>query len=232
MLFVYKILAALSKTGADLDAIESLGKYIATRLVTLGVGLDHCHVPGTRKGDSNLSDTELEIGMGIHNEPGALKEPIRSAYELVGDMLSRLTDTSDADRSFVPFSGIGDQVLLMVNNLGSISELEMGLIVDQALSWLNSKGFKVRRVLSGTYITSLNMPGFSLTLLLLPRRGEQYDTQTVLEYLDEEVDAPGWKWNSRKEPGVIQSNDPSVVERKKAAREVSLARESPTRDDT
>lgn len=96
-------------------------------------------VPGTRSGESHLGEGEYELGMGIHNEPGTQKLPITSTAELVETMLSKITDTTDKDRSFVPFKGDGsDEVVLMVNDLGSISELEMGGITNEgmcSLSW-------------------------------------------------------------------------------------------------
>ena len=79
-------------------------------------------------------------------------------------------------------------------------------IVDgsAAVKWLQEKTIKVRRVMAGTYMTSLNMPGFSLTLLLLPSgSGEPYSSKQILELLDAPASAPGWAWTSGKEPGVV-----------------------------
>ena len=89
-------------------------------------------VPGTRSGESHLGADEYELGMGIHNEPGTQKLPLKSTADLVDNMLSKITDTTDKDRSFVPFKGDGsDEVVLLVNDLGSISELEMGGITNE-----------------------------------------------------------------------------------------------------
>ncbi|OWZ54727.1 dihydroxyacetone kinase [Cryptococcus neoformans c45] len=205
-ILVYKVAAALSDKGADLDSVENIAKYVASRLGTLGVGLEHCHVPGTRAGNSHLGANEVEVGMGIHNEAGTYKLDMTTASELVGKMLTQITDTTDKDKSFVPFKGDGsDEVVLLVNDLGAISELEMGGLTNEAVKWLQSRKIKVRRVLAGTYMTSLNMPGFSLTLLLLPSASEKapYSAHEILEYLDTPASAPGWKWHAGREPGTL-----------------------------
>jgi dihydroxyacetone kinase len=93
-------------------------------------------VPGTRSGESHLGADEYELGMGIHNEPGTQKLPLKSTADLIDNMLSKITDTTDKDRSFVPFKGDGsDEVVLLVNDLGSISELEMGGITNEGMSF-------------------------------------------------------------------------------------------------
>lgn len=93
---------------------------------------------------------------GIHNEPGLNIIPLTTYASLVSDMVSLLTSTSDPDRSFVPFANDGtDEVVLMVNNLGGISELELSGILGAAVEQLQAKGIKVRRVLSGAFMVSL-----------------------------------------------------------------------------
>ncbi|WWC86097.1 dihydroxyacetone kinase [Kwoniella dendrophila CBS 6074] len=226
-ILVYKIASALSDKGGDLDSVENLAKYVTTRLGTIGIGLDHCHVPGTKSGESHLNENQLELGMGIHNESGTHKLEVPKISELINEMLSKITNTNDPERSYVPFKGDGsDEVVLMVNNLGAISELEIGGITGEAIKWLQSKNIKTRRVLAGTYMTSLNMPGFSLTLLLLPSKSDSsspYSSEQVLEYLDAPASAPGWAWTSGKEPGVIgEKVDDDVVAQHKV-NEVALA---------
>ncbi|GJE91162.1 dihydroxyacetone kinase [Phanerochaete sordida] len=194
---VYKIVGALARQGASLNEVYTTAEYLATRLATIGVGLEHCHVPGTAAGESHLGPTEIEIGMGIHNEPGARRlSPVPPLGELVPQLIENLTSTSDADRAFVPFTGRGDRVVLLVNNLGGTSELEMGAVVTEAKKDLAKRGFKVERVIAGTLMTSLNMPGFSLTLLLLPDSSDRNapDTAKLLSLLDEPAAVPGWKW--------------------------------------
>ena len=177
--------------------------------------------------------------MGIHNEPGTSKLSLPKASELVSSMLSKIIDTTDKDRSFVPFKSDGsDEVVLLVNDLGAISELEMTGIATEgeckylpsssslitAVQFLSSKKIKVRRILTGTYMTSLSMPGFSLSLLLLPGSGEPYSSSEILKLIDAPANAPGWKWTSGKEPGVLSEKAETAAAKK--GKEVDLARES------
>ncbi|KAI0705170.1 Dak1 domain-containing protein [Cytidiella melzeri] len=200
---LYKIAGALARQDASLEEVYGTSEFIATRLATIGVGLEHCHVPGTASSESHLGGTEIEIGMGIHNEPGARRiSPVPPLNALIPSLIDNLTSTSDPDRSFVPFKGKGDRVVLLVNNLGGTSELEMGAIAHEAKKVLLSQNITVERIISGTFMTSLNMPGFSLTLLLLPRASEPYapSADKLLALLDEPVSVPGWKWTAGQTP--------------------------------
>lgn len=90
---------------------------------------------------------------GIHNEPGILKQKLPPAKDLVTQMLAYITDTNDADRAFVPFKHDGgDRVVLLVNNLGGVSELELGLIVQEALGVLATQNIQVERVNAGSFM--------------------------------------------------------------------------------
>lgn len=91
--------------------------------------------------------------MGIHNESGHQRlSPAPPLKELVPKLLELLISTTDSERSFVPFQGKGDRVALLVNNLGGLSELELGGVVNQARADLDSKGIKIERVLAGTFM--------------------------------------------------------------------------------
>ena len=168
-MLVYKIAGALADHGASLDEVYHAAEWVASNMGTIGVGLDHCHVcfhlwtksyarvnhkqvPGTAPGSSHLKESEIEIGMGIHNETGHRRlSPIPPLRELVPQLLEMLTSTSDPERSFLPFKG-NDEVVLLVNNLGGVSELEIGGIVQEVHKALRAKGIAVRRILSGTFM--------------------------------------------------------------------------------
>ncbi|KAF8159508.1 dihydroxyacetone kinase [Crassisporium funariophilum] len=195
---VYKIAGALAHRGGSLDEVYSMATWISNRIATIGVSLGHTHVPGTAPMASDLAHSEIEIGLGIHNESGHSRiSPIPKLSELIPQLLDFLTSVTDQDRSFVPFKS-KDKVVLLVNNLGSVSELEMGGIVAEVTKNLDARGFETSRVLAGTFMTSLNMPGFSITLLLLPAEGEAGapSTSEILELLDDKPEVPGWKWSS------------------------------------
>jgi triose/dihydroxyacetone kinase / FAD-AMP lyase (cyclizing) len=163
--------------------------------------------------------------MGIHNESGHRRlSPIPPLSELLPQLLDLLTSTSDAERSFVPFRD-NDNVVLLVNNLGGVSELELSGIVAEARNAAQVRGFKVLRVLSGAFMvrplsaciaqvglmhcpqTSLNMPGFSITLLRLPQVQEPNapNQSQLLSLLDDKPEVPGWKWTSGTIPLDLQA---------------------------
>ncbi|KAF9482582.1 dihydroxyacetone kinase 1 [Pholiota conissans] len=199
---VYKIAGALADRGGSLEEVYFMSEWVAGRLATIGVSLGHTHVPGTASASSELISSEIEIGMGIHNESGHSRlSPIPKLSELVPQLLDFLTSTTDDDRSFVPFKG-NDHVVALVNNLGGLSELELSGIVAEVRKELDTRNFKIHRILAGTFMTSLNMSGFSLTLLLLPAGGEKDapELNTILSLLDDKSEAPGWKWSSASTP--------------------------------
>ncbi|TCD71862.1 Dihydroxyacetone kinase 2 [Steccherinum ochraceum] len=200
---VYKIAGALAERGGSLDEVYNVAEWVSQNVGTIGVGLEHCHVPGTAAGESHLSGSEIEIGMGIHNEPGNRRlSPVPPLNELIKQLLENVMSTSDSERSFIPFKGKGDKVVLLVNNLGGVSELEVGGLVREATKGLQERGATVERVIAGTFMTSLNMPGFSLSVLLLPDgHGGAPSASDILKLLDDVPDAPGWKWTSRSTPG-------------------------------
>lgn len=92
--------------------------------------------------------------MGIHNESGHQRLPAPTLNELVPALLELLTSTTDPERSFVPFQGKGDRVVLLINNLGGLSELELGGITNQVRKDLEGRGIKIERVLAGTFMVS------------------------------------------------------------------------------
>ncbi|KAK7044661.1 dihydroxyacetone kinase [Favolaschia claudopus] len=202
VVLVYKIAGALASQGGTLHEVYSIAEWVAGRIGTIGVGLEHCHVPGTAAPSSSLSANEIEIGLGIHNEAGNKRlSPIPPLTELIPLLVDYITSTTDAERGFLPFKNDGsDEVVLLVNNLGGMSELEIGGVVRAAREELRKRQIGVSRVLAGTLMTSLNMPGFSISLLLLPRADEKHEAAKILSLLDAPAQTPGWKWNSTAPP--------------------------------
>jgi len=204
-ILVHKISGALAEKGLisasyfqSLTHRESLETIVATardvilNLVTIGFSLDHCSVPGRRSAEF-LTANEVEIGMGIHNEPGVNRlKSIPTSSELASKVLKLLLDQGDPDRAFVPFSA-GDKTVLLINNLGGISNLEIsafaGLVVDQLASTYEISPV---RVYTGTFMTALNGPGVSVTLLNFSRLK---DPKSVLAALDAKTTALGWSGN-------------------------------------
>ncbi|KAM7196448.1 putative dihydroxyacetone kinase [Rhypophila sp. PSN 637] len=168
---VHKITGALAAQGYGLAQVTKVARLVADNLVSVGASLGHVHVPGRKiphnDAEGSLGQDEVEIGMGIHNEPGSSIQREEGGVKLpnlVKQMLSQLLDTSDKDRAFVTVNS--NEVVLLVNNLGGVSPLEMGGIVTEVVDQLE-ENWNIRpvRILSGTYMTSLNGNGFSITLL-------------------------------------------------------------------
>ncbi|KAF9880468.1 dihydroxyacetone kinase [Colletotrichum karsti] len=189
---VHKILGAYKETGASLADVLKLGKTVGDNLVTVGASLEHVHIPGREAAAPSAGD-QVELGMGIHNEPGCqVLKPRPELPKLIEQMLTQLLDTKDADRAYVDFSDAKD-VVLLVNNLGGVSPLEFSGITAKVVNALGGRGLKLARVISGTYMTSLNGPGFSITLLKA--------TPEILKYVDASTDALGWAYTPRNETG-------------------------------
>ncbi|EUC59082.1 dihydroxyacetone kinase [Rhizoctonia solani AG-3 Rhs1AP] len=203
---VYKIAGALAQRGASLEDVHRVAQFAADRLGTIAVGLEHCHVPGTESGSTHLKDDEIEVGMGIHNESGHSRvRPIPALPDLVDKLLGYLfaTPETDEDRAFLPWPkrGASRNCVLLVNNLGGLSALELSSAAKTIAEKINKSGVNIERILVGTYMTSLNMPGFSVTLLLLPQPDESdISKEQLLQLLDAPAKTPAWTWTSGAPP--------------------------------
>lgn len=129
---VHKILGALSAKGRSIEELLAVGKQVVDNLVTCGVSQGHVHIPGTALQNDPV---QLELGMGIHNEPGLyVLDPRPTLDTLLDRMLDLLTRTDDSDRGFVNFEG--EKPVLLLNNLGGISQLEMSAILHHLVERL------------------------------------------------------------------------------------------------
>lgn len=148
-------------------------------MATVAASLDRCSVPG-RSTQEALPHGQLEFGMGIHNEPGVKREEITSLEVTVEKALGMMF-TPKAN-TWQP--GKGQRVALMVNNLGGLSVLEIGVVADEVVRQLVQRSIHIERSLVGTFITSLDGPGFSVTLLSLD--------DELRDLLDAPTTAPAW----------------------------------------
>jgi dihydroxyacetone kinase-like protein len=157
--FVMKAVGAAAEGGADLDELVRIGEKVNAVTRTMGIALTACTPPAKGSPLFELGDDEIEVGVGIHGEPGRRREKIASADDLVEEMFSAIAGD-------LPFAS-GDRVALMVNGLGGtpISELYLayGIAHDKAVA----KGLTVERSYVGEYCTSLDMAGASITLVRL-----------------------------------------------------------------
>lgn len=188
---VHKIAGALAAQGAPLEQVSKVAKLTADNLVSVGASLEHVHVPGRARPDPNaegsLGADEVEVGMGIHNEAGSGRAKV-ALPELVKTMLSQLLDKADKDRAFLNVNS--NEVVLLVNNLGGVSVLELGGITAEVVKQLGEWGIRPVRILSGTYMTSLNGLGFSITLLNVVNT--DIGGPSMIQLLDYPCEATGW----------------------------------------
>ncbi|XWX02022.1 hypothetical protein V2A60_010054 [Cordyceps javanica] len=190
---VLKIAGALAARGATLDDVAKVARLAADNIVSVGASLEHVHVPGRAadeaSGASGLARGEVEIGMGIHNEAGCEKARLELPA-LVSKMLVQLLDQGDKDRAFLTVNS--NEVVLLVNNLGGVSVLEMGGITAEVVSQLRSKhNIRPVRVIAGTFMTSLNGMGFSISLLNVVNTSIP-GAPNMVELLDAPSEVTGW----------------------------------------
>jgi dihydroxyacetone kinase len=209
----------------DLKTVTQIAQHVADNLVTVGASLGRCSVPGRHEDvEEALGADELEIGMGIHNEPGCKRvSPIPSHSELVTELLGYLLKPAgqDPDRGFLTRKPT-DKLVLLVNNLGGLSNFELNILVGETIQQLNiSYNITPVRVFAGPFMTALNAPGFSITLLGLPEEGDITPT-TVLDLLDAFTSATGWsnsiKTSTWTSPPTIKT--PTSPSKKKKVKEL------------
>lgn len=214
---VHKVAGGLAAEGADLKTVTAGANAVVEGLVTIGASLDHCSLPGHKAEDSGLKVDQCEIGMGIHNETGVKRITIPKVNELVEELLNFMLDLSDKDRAFVDFEK-SDSSVLLINNLGGTSNLELSALAELVLEQLKSKHSIVpERVYIGSFVTSLNGNGFLATLLNLNKAGGK---EKVLTLLDKPTDCIGWNstinWNPKsKIPSVLKTATTDVNEKSK-----------------
>lgn len=211
---VHKITGAFAEVHSakyGLKGTARAAQIVIDGLVTIGSSLDHCKVPG-RKFESSLADNQMEIGMGIHNEPGVnVLDPIPSTEELISKhMLPKLLDSNDQDRHFVDFNK-NDEIVLLINNLGGVSNFIISAIAEKTTGFLKEQYDIVpKKVMTGTLMTAFNGNGFSITLLNATKVSKELNVefpeiQSVFELLNAYTDAPGWS------PGFFESKrGPSI----------------------
>lgn len=195
---VHKIVGSAASEIEDLSRLKILGDSVANNTVTIGATLDHCSVPGRDIANFEpIGQNDAEIGLGIHNETSVKKvNPVPMIDSLVQDLLEFLLNENDKDRYFVPFDLSNDETVLLVNNLGGTSTLEMYAITNCVIETLYQQySLRPKKVIVGEFATSLNAPGFSITLLNVScaSKQSQISISHIMSYLDLPTDAPGWK---------------------------------------
>lgn len=157
--FVIKALGAASERGASIEELLELGKHVVSVTRSMGIGLTSCTPPSKGAPLFQIAEDEMEVGIGIHGEPGRRRAKVLSANEIVKEILEPVV-------SDLPFKS-GDRVALMINGLGGTPVSELYVLFGAAHEQLAAKGIAVERSYVGEYCTSLEMAGASLTLVKL-----------------------------------------------------------------
>jgi dihydroxyacetone kinase-like protein len=175
---VEKLCGAAAEQGQDLAAVAAVGRKANDWGRSMGMALTSCAVPAAGKPTFELGETEMEIGIGIHGEPGRYREPLAPAREIA----ERLLDPIVAD---LPYHS-GDRVLAFVNGMGGTPLIELYLMFGEVRRILDGHGITIERSLVGPYITSLEMAGCSVTLLKLD--------DELVRLWDAPVRTPALRW--------------------------------------
>lgn len=175
-IFVHKIAGAKAEEGAELEAVQAVAQKVVDNVRTMGMAIKPCTVPAAGKPGFELSDDEMEVGIGIHGEPGTHREPLKSADEIVDMLLEKiLVDIDYAD----------SEVAVLINGAGGTPLMELFIVNNHVSDVLAANGIKVYKTFVGNYMTSIEMDGFSISLLRLD--------DEMKKLLDAKADTPAFK---------------------------------------
>lgn len=166
IVFVYKCAGAAADAMLDLDEVARIAQKAADNVRTMGVALTPCVVPRVGRPSFEIAEDEMEIGMGIHGEPGIRRGRLEEADQITSEMMDKIL----AD---LPYTA-GDEVAVLVNGLGATTLDEQYIVTRKIHAILEEKGIKVHKYYVGEYVTSLEMAGFSISLLKLDDELKKY----------------------------------------------------------
>ena len=159
MVFVFKIAGAVAETGTSLDETFKIATEANENIRTLGVALSPCILPEAGKPTFEINDDEIEIGMGIHGEPGIIREKLKPANDLVDDLYKRIIDDSKL--------AANDNIAVMINSLGATPLEELYIVSKRVNENLSNSKINNIKTYVGRYATSMEMAGMSITTLKL-----------------------------------------------------------------
>lgn len=157
--FVHKIAGAKAEAGGTLEEVKAAAEKVIANVRSMGMALTPCIVPAAGKPTFTLDENEMEIGMGIHGEPGTHREELKTADEITEHLMKRILD----DQPLKP----GDEVAVMVNGLGATPMMELDIVNRKVHEMLWTLGVNVHKTFVGEFMTSLEMAGCSVTILKL-----------------------------------------------------------------
>jgi dihydroxyacetone kinase len=187
--FIHKLVGAAAEEGKSLADVVAAGRAAVESLATMGVSLSAGTSPAVGKPSFELGEDEMEFGLGIHGEPGVKRMEVQPADELTETLLSEI----------LKHGKFGDEkrLAVMVNNLGAVTEMELAIVARRALLSLEGRGFTVERTYAGTFLSSLDMAGISISVLGV--------NDEWLRWLDAATTAPAWPNVLKQQPGRPES---------------------------
>ena len=174
---VEKIAGAAAEAGLDLEEVAAVARKVNDNMRSMGLALGPCTVPHAGKPSFDLAEDEIELGIGIHGEPGYRRGPMESADQLTKELYEKVRDDLGLKK--------GQRVVALVNGMGGTPESELFIVYRKLAELLAKDGIEVARPLVGDYVTSLEMPGVSITLLRVD--------DEMLEYFDAPANTPAWR---------------------------------------
>ncbi|RDU23487.1 dihydroxyacetone kinase subunit DhaK [Anaerosacchariphilus polymeriproducens] len=175
--FVHKIAGAKAELGANLMEVKETAQKVIENVRSMGMALTSCIVPAAGKPNFTLEENEMEIGMGIHGEPGTHKENIQTANEVAEQLVNKILEDMCLNK--------GVEVAVMINGLASTPLMELYIVNKRVNEILTEKGIKIYRTFVGEFMTSLEMAGCSVSILKLD--------DELKDLLDESADTPAFK---------------------------------------
>ena len=176
-LLVEKVAGAVAASGGSLDEVEAAANAMAESVRSMGLALRGCTLPHVGEPGFELSDQEVELGVGIHGEPGRSRVDMASADELTDQLMDAILADKPLDA--------GDAVILLVNGMGATPGYQLDIVFRRVAQRLDDAGIVIARNLVGNYVTSLDMEGVSITIAKAD--------ENVLALWDAPVHTPAWR---------------------------------------
>ncbi len=170
-IFVHKVLGAMARSGKSLEEMKAMAEKIVKNIKSMGMATKACINPISGKESFDLSEEDMEIGVGIHGEPGVKQEKIKTADEISKELLDHILDD---------FENLDGDFVLMVNGMGQTTEMELFIVNNFASDYLKEKNINIKKTFLGNFMTSMDMAGFSLTLFKVD--------DEILKLIEENVD--------------------------------------------
>ncbi len=176
-IFIHKIAGAAAEKGMDLPEVKRIAEKVISNVRSMGMSLTPCTVPAAGKPGFELAEDEMEVGLGIHGEPGTHKEKIKPANEITKDLMDKIFDDIEIKKN--------EEVAVLINGLGGTPLMELYIVNNEVDKLLKEKSIKIHKTIVGNFMTSLEMAGFSISILKLD--------DELKELLDCKADTPAFK---------------------------------------